>query len=408
MISTDNRNWIITALMWLTIAGILGVVLRVSFITDTGVNYRNLLHAHSHLAFLGWVFTGIAALIIRSFVDDEKLRGKFRLQYWMFFLSNAAMIVSFILNGYNTSSIVFSSIHMAATFWFASTVWGNLDRKTGGVPETILKSGFIFLFLSALGPLSLPVISKVYTKQSHLYQDALHYYLHLQIYGWFTFALLAIFLKRIEQVSGTRYAKDHVFILSLVILTLSSLPLSIQPGNGNFNLYIGMTSAGLGFFILWKIYNKVRNVMLISDRTDRILYTSITSAFILKSVALGLSGMDTIGNMLSDRDVIIGFLHLYLIGVITLLIILLGKKMYLITVSGSTITLILACFIITEAIIFLRGIAGLRGKEASIILAATSLVLCLSIINLFREQFKTKSIRITKPIIAKYDTRNHY
>ena len=49
-----------------TVLALFGVLLRYMMnFPSGGLNYLNILHAHSHFAFAGWTFLGLAVLIVR-------------------------------------------------------------------------------------------------------------------------------------------------------------------------------------------------------------------------------------------------------------------------------------------------------------------------------------------------------
>ncbi|CDF79953.1 hypothetical protein BN863_22410 [Formosa agariphila KMM 3901] len=59
----------------------MGLTMRFAFISALDFNYRNLTHAHSHTAMLGWVYLMLFVLIVHYFVPKkQKLIVYFGLQ----------------------------------------------------------------------------------------------------------------------------------------------------------------------------------------------------------------------------------------------------------------------------------------------------------------------------------------
>ena len=130
---TKDIRW---ALMWLFIAVCLGIVLRALPISTLpfDIPYRNIVHTHSHLALLGWVYVSLSAILVREFVRlpqqvpatlleadgvEVRLFNRSALNYRILFyitqLSVIGMLFSFPFQGYGAVSITFSSIFIICT-----------------------------------------------------------------------------------------------------------------------------------------------------------------------------------------------------------------------------------------------------------------------------------------------------
>lgn len=57
------KNYSTLALIYFLIIAILGVVMRLFPIIQISANYKFLVHTHSHVALLGWVYTALTTLI---------------------------------------------------------------------------------------------------------------------------------------------------------------------------------------------------------------------------------------------------------------------------------------------------------------------------------------------------------
>src|SRR5690349_15694061 len=96
------------SLVNLFIVSLLGVLLRsFPFLNRFPLDYKNLLHGHSHFAFGGWVMPAMLCLILRCFPDLAKA---INYKHWknialLFLFSAYGMLVAFPLQGYKAVSI---------------------------------------------------------------------------------------------------------------------------------------------------------------------------------------------------------------------------------------------------------------------------------------------------------------
>ncbi len=63
----DIKKHLQIALGYFLIIAFLGVLLRLFHIIDVPVNYRFMVHSHSHVALLGWLYTALSQDCIQRF-----------------------------------------------------------------------------------------------------------------------------------------------------------------------------------------------------------------------------------------------------------------------------------------------------------------------------------------------------
>ena len=141
----------------LILVGIIGCFLRFYFLHPVaGINYGYVLHAHSHLAFLGWVFMALYVLIIYAYLPREiQKTGTFSILFILLQLANLGMLFTFPFMGYALWSILFSAMHAITAMVFA----GLFIRKARlALPEKhqlsflFIKWGLILMVISNLAP----------------------------------------------------------------------------------------------------------------------------------------------------------------------------------------------------------------------------------------------------------------
>ena len=112
------KKWILICFGNFLIAALMGLLLRLQFVAPvTNVNYQFLLHGHSHIAMLGWVYLALFALIYHFFIPKNKeTEQKFNRLFWITEVAVIGMMIAFPLQGYAVFSIIFSTLHIYRLF----------------------------------------------------------------------------------------------------------------------------------------------------------------------------------------------------------------------------------------------------------------------------------------------------
>ncbi|MCO6485496.1 MAG: hypothetical protein J5I41_06920, partial [Saprospiraceae bacterium] len=211
------------------VAALIGTLLRWAFVEEVSwLHYRYWVHAHSHVAMLGWLYLGLFALMVRVFAG-EKARN-YGLLAGMTGLSVAGMMIAFPVEGYGTWSITFSVLHSLLSYVFVFRLWK--DQKATGLARLFLQGSLIFLVVSTLALWSMPIIMTQGLQGKAIYYMAVQFYLHFQFNGWFTFACFALFFHWASR-AGTEWPvkNGRLFFLLLAISCLLTYALSIAWSN---------------------------------------------------------------------------------------------------------------------------------------------------------------------------------
>src|SRR5690606_15371941 len=197
---TLKPAWLKIAVLNLLVVALLGLFLRWQVVQPTeGINFKNFLHAHSHVALLGWLFSAFFLAFLPTYLPEDLSRKK---SYsWLFWLAQASvlgMLISFPIQGYALFSITFSTLHILFSYVF---IYRFLkDCKQSEVVKNqhqfsfkFIKAALFFLALSSLGPWAMGPIMASGNSFTQLYYNAIYFYLHFQYNGWFTFAVLGLF-----------------------------------------------------------------------------------------------------------------------------------------------------------------------------------------------------------------------
>ena len=156
-----NLSWLKLSYAYFILAALLGFFMRLQLAGFAVLPYDHLLHTHSHIAFLGWVYSSLFVLLLDNFVDKKTIKKlHFITQLKITHAMLLAILVTFMLQGYDLLSIIASSLFQLLTYWFIFSFLKALKKNKSHptVAMIFLKIALGSLLLSSLGPWLLPVI----------------------------------------------------------------------------------------------------------------------------------------------------------------------------------------------------------------------------------------------------------
>lgn len=223
----SKRSWIICCFVNFLIASIMGLLMRFSYIFPlNGINYIYLLHAHSHVAMLGWVYLMIYVLIVHFFIPKHKSEKPIYNQlFWITEFTIVGMMISFPIQGYALFSITFSTLHILLSYVFCWLVWRD-SAKDKSASVKLLITSVLFMVFSTFGVWCLGPTIKTLGKQSDFYQIAIQFFLHFQFNGWFLFSILALFIKQFKNEIEVK--KFRIFLILLILATIFTVAFPIS------------------------------------------------------------------------------------------------------------------------------------------------------------------------------------
>lgn len=181
------RKWLYSAYMYLFLITLLGILLRWKMVAPIfpGLQFMHLVHAHSHVAFLGWVYFLINAVIIRHcFPEGFNEKKSTRIYYFLLHVSVLGMLISFSYQGYGPLSIAFSTLHAFLSYYFAFQFFSHRKKKWPWYAKSFYQAAIWFNLLSSLGPWGLAIAGATGFGNTEINNFFIYYYLHLQYNGW--------------------------------------------------------------------------------------------------------------------------------------------------------------------------------------------------------------------------------
>ena len=391
----SQKAWIICCFFNFLIACIFGLLMRFMYLFPLDfLNYRFLLHAHSHVAMLGWVYLIVYVLVVHFFIPKEKSQKPiYNHLFWLTEFSVIGMMIAFPIQGYALFSIVFSTIHILLSYVFCRLVWKDCLRDKSP-SQRLLSVSILFMVLSTFGVWCLGPAVSTLGKQSAFYQIAIQFFLHFQFNGWFILAILALFLKQFQnKIDEVKFKKFYVLIIISILLTVA-FPVRWFVENDIFS-YVNALGVliQLGAFVYFykMLQPQISHFKSTLDKTTKIVYGLALCSLFLK---VGIQLLTLFPNLAEVshqiRNFVIGFIHLTTLGITTgfLFGILLQNKM--LSANSSSLKIGVKCFIsgyiLTEVLLFLQGLffffgeGSIPGYFQSIFIFSILLVLGLVLI----------------------------
>jgi len=364
-------SWLTVSFLNLIFVAFLGVILRykIAFYLPF-LEQKNILHSHSHFAFAGWVSQTLMILLIYylSTVKGEEVIRKYRWLLYANLFSSYGMLISFIVQGYAAVSITFSTLSIFVSYAFALFYWRDLDRlKEQVLSHLWFKWALVFSVISSLGPFSLAFMMATGNNDQNWYLASVYFYLHFQYNGWFFFAGMGLLNDKLKLMPGTAKKLYYSFIL----FTSACIPayfLSILWAPFSKGIYPVLIAAVIcqlaGWFLILRLL--VRNKELTRRlflKPGRVLLMLSGLAFTIKLLLQAGSIHPALSQLsYGFRPIIIGYLHLVLLGVTSIFI--LGYIIALDLIpAGRTfmkgIFIFVAGIIINELLLMVQGIGAL-------------------------------------------------
>ena len=357
-----RRTWVSWALGFFFVASVLGLLMRSFHIWDVPVlEYRNILHTHSHIAMLGWGFLILSGGMVFSLAKDESEIRKFG---WLFIgavISALGMLASFPVQGYGLFSIAFSSLHVLISYGFVYRLFILLKSEKSTTGIRLLRLALGFSVISSLGLWALGPINAQLGKMHELSFMSIQWFLHFQLNGWFVMGVLGLIFLHFEragcQFHWPRY--QEILLAGSVVLTYALAVTWAEPSRLAFQInglavIIQLVAYSYLILALFRGFGKLDLLSIV-----RILLISAIASLFLKAALQAVLVIPAIAVIsYTIRMYVIGFLHLVLLGVLTFGISsLVVQKNWMedTAISRSGWGLLLGGFVISELLLFGQG-----------------------------------------------------
>lgn len=352
-----QQRLLILSFFNLLLVSLLGLLLRLfPFLSSSPFDYKNLLHGHSHFAFGGWVMPVLLSLLMKNFPE---LKACIAYKHWrsialLILLSAYGMLFSFPVQGYAAISIFFSTISIAAIIYLAIIIRKAIKTLAQRTSFLFIKASLFYACLSAIGPFATGPIVVMGKASSPLYFDAIYFYLHLQYNGFFSFMVLGLFYRLMEQNAFVGDGKTVFALFNYACLPTYALSVLWSQPHLLFNWIggIGALLQVIGFFYMWQD-------VVASKRFKKMALVKLSVfAFAIKIGLQLLSAFPFVALLAyHNRNFVIAYLHLVLLGFISLSVFAMTLNRNALSRFG--IQAFLFSFITTELLLVLTASSGL-------------------------------------------------
>jgi len=382
-----------TALFYFVLAAILGCLLRFFRVYDIPVTYKFIVHAHSHIALLGWVYLALTTLFYKLYLSDALVQKEYRRIFWFTQVTLLGMLLTFPFQGYAVFSIVFSTLFLIASYWFSWFFFKNtLIKHKHNQSLKFAKTALVYLLIASIGPWALGGIMNTLGTESVWYRLAIYFYLHFLYNGWMLMGLVAVFLYILEKqgvlIPNRSFGKllwgfNLGILFTFFLSTLFTQPFAV--------FYV---IGGLGALLqLWAFYVLMDFLIGIKLKKENLFSQFYHNSLLLVGVLLVvkmilqlLSSLPYFADLaVTYLDFTIGYLHWTFLGVVTISLVVFLDYFKLIQLNTKMFYVYVSGFVLTESLIFYKAIVSWQStllfSGFYLVLAFASLLILFAVLG---------------------------
>ncbi len=352
------------AVTFFLLAATLGAFMRWLYLQEVpGLDYKNILHAHSHLAMLGWGFTALGGALFFSLLTNVASLMPYRRALIGNVIAGVGMFFTFIYQGYGAMSIAFSTLHVFVAYYFVWHFLRDIKNAPASNSKTFAKWAMYLMLLSTLGLWALAPVSMLLGRLHPLYFASIQFFLHFQFNGWFAYGVLALLLRHSENNGYAVQLPKYTFTLlqTSVVLTYALSITWSTPEDVLFYLNsMGVLLQLLAFGMLWQGFARSGKISFKKGSIADWLFRLGILSLALKVLAQGAVAIPFFAKIsYVIRNFVIGFIHLTMLGAFSLTLMALLLFRHLLPTTKLAVNgyrLLMMGFVVTEAMLFFQGL----------------------------------------------------
>ena len=411
----QTHKWLKIAFLNLLIVALLGTLMRYKIAYSFPfIEQKKFMNAHSHFAFAGWISQALMVLMV-NYLSPLTTKNVFKKYRWVFIanlVTAYGMLLTFPWEGYGSLSIIFSTLSIFVSYAFAFIYWRDINKiKIKSVAHYWFTAALIFNVISSAGPFFLAYMMANNWHHPNLFLATLYYFLHFQYNGWFFFACAGLFSSYLNTALVSLRIQKIIFWLFAIACVpayfLSALWLPM-PFLVFMLVVLSAIAQFAGGFLL--IYWVIKKRKLLQSHIGPDSRWILVLSGIALCIKLFLQLVSTIPSLSSFafgfRPIVIGYLHLVLLGLITLFIIGYSRANgFLITnkTGNAGLYLFIGGIIVNELFLMIQGISYMSFINVANInlwlLAAAGLLFTGALLMMIG-QWKKQKINTYRNLIA--------
>ncbi|MGB1003339.1 MAG: hypothetical protein ACPGVC_03870 [Salibacteraceae bacterium] len=341
--------------VFLLISATLGVSLRLMQSGTLGGNFKYILHTHSHIVLLGWLYNSIV-IIIQYFIF-KKQEGPLNWVFWLSQITYFGMMFSFPFQGYAFASILFSTLYLFSSYALVYYLFKYAQKLENQNVVKLIKWSGVYLVLSSFGPFSLGFIMAKGLQDTFWFKLSVYWFIHFLYNGFFTLIVFALLLNKSNSFPAQKWGSQLMIWSIIPIYGLSVLWL--EPHSTLYIItFIGTLFQLFAFVLIGK---HIQVKQLFHSKWARCILKIAIAAYGLKVIFQISSVLPAVQVFLQSTTPysVIGFIHLVMLGFFTLFVlaIFLERKWVLVSLYFKVgVTLLIIGVILSEAMLFSQGI----------------------------------------------------
>lgn len=291
---------------------------------------RHLLHAHSHVALLGWTFVGVFGLLLAPSLHARP-RPLGGIAEGAIGALVALIFLTFLQEGYGPRSIPLSMIHILVSY---GIIWLYLRERRGWAELAGMEAArpwidlsLLWFVVSTMGPFMLAFgiwMGEAWT------EAWVGYYLALVFNGWLTFGVIGLLTGALRgrcpamaggTAEGTSMTRARRAMAIGVLPPLLPLFDPWIPVAGSAWIAWGgvlLFGGGLAWVGLHLVRTGERDGWGRSSIAQQLLRWSATGAMVVTGVLLMLGTFPPVAApVAASRSLVVGFVHLQLLGLVS-------------------------------------------------------------------------------------------
>jgi len=366
-----ERKWLRIAVINLSIVALAGLILRykISFSLPF-IDQKNLLHGHSHFAFSGWLTMALMTLMV-GYLYRNGITNAFIKYKWLLIVNLVTaygMLISFVLQGYALFSISCSTLSIVVSYIFAVKFWKDSNRLAiTSISHSWFKCALLFNLLSSVGAFGLAFMMAMNIAHQTWYLSAVYFFLHFQYNGWFFFVCMGLFMQTCEKIGIEPKLTRTIFLLFATSCVpayyLSALWMPMYP-----IVFVAVVLSAIaqvaGMYLFLRLMYRNRKALHAGLLYPVRIIFSLSCLALLVKLLLQLGSTYPALSQLAFgfRPIVIAYLHLVLLGVIT--VFLLGHLLYKGNIFTNRFSIIgisifISGIIVNELFLMIQGVSGI-------------------------------------------------
>jgi len=391
------RRWMAIGVFNLLLVAAFGLLMRLKVLLPLAfVDQKHIMHAHSHFAFSGWVSHALMlllAMVVHGKSGQEKLPKAYQYLLLGNLFVSYGMLATFSYQGYGPYSICFSTLSILLSYVFAYRAWHDIRiSELSRMVQRWFRSALLFLVLSSVGTFYLAYLQKTGSVDTHQQLASVYFFLHFQYNGWFFFACMGLASYWLTK-QGLALPIEKVVYRIFSWACIPAYMLSILWYNLPTVLYIVLVVVVSFQLIAWglwlqMIYKQSRqHILLFSSSLVKGLIFAVVLAASIKFLLQTFSVIPSLSVLAySFRPIVVGYLHLVLLGIITLFILAFAFQARIFAVSvwiKMSVIGFVSGVVLNELLLMLQGVSGIMGVFIPYIPFALSVAAGILFLSIF-------------------------